>query len=76
MGRVSDLAEGGVAGGRASVTQGKEVHQGRLRVGREEGEVRGLREAEEIQKVQKGGLQVEEERGEVPRQEVGVGPLR
>jgi hypothetical protein len=54
--------------------EGKEVHQGRLRVEREEGEVRGLREAEEIQKVQTGGLQVEEEQGEVPRQEVGVGP--
>jgi hypothetical protein len=38
-------------------------------VEREEGEVRGLREAEEIQKVQTGGLQVEEEQGEVPREE-------
>ena len=38
--------------------EGKEVHQGRLRVEREEGEVRGLRQTEEIQKVQKGGLQV------------------
>ena len=43
--------------------EGKEVHQGRLRVEREEGEVR---EAEESQQVQTGGLQVEEEQGEVP----------
>jgi hypothetical protein len=40
----------------------------------EEGEVRGLREAGESQQVQKGRLQVEEEQGGVPRQEVGVGP--
>jgi hypothetical protein len=61
--------EEGEVRGLREAEEGKEVHQGRLRVEREEGEVRGLREAEEIQKVQTGGLQVEEEQGEVPREE-------